>query len=267
MLNMNVWEDIRVVLMFGCGLESVPVLQGRRARGSLASAFRAALGFLAVLFVVGVPLSSSAAPITYTVNGLSSVSLTIFKGATMLGVTAGQLTGSITLDNDAQTVDAISLTTSPNMQLVLSTPYGGYDQITIDSASLTSDIGFGQLSPPVTIGNAYEALTGGLSVQGAWSATDSNGINAPASGVPINFAVQSVTSIIDASLFTVTINQVTINSLAGSSFGETENLTVVASYLLSTSSPALIPEPGTALLTGFGLVLMAASGRYHRPRS
>ncbi len=139
MLNMNVWEDIRVVLMFGCGLESVPVLQGRRARGSLASAFRAALGFLAVLFVVGVPLSSSAAPITYTVNGLSSISLTIFKGATMLGVTAGQLTGSITLDNDAQTGDAISLTTSPNMQLVLATPYGGYDQITTGAASRTSD--------------------------------------------------------------------------------------------------------------------------------
>ena len=236
------------------------------ASRSLASTFRACLGFGAVLLLLGLPLSASAAPITYTVNGASSVSITVFKGVTILGSAFGTLTGSITLDNDAQTVDAISLTTSPNIQFVLSTPYGGYDQITIDSASLTSDVGFGELSPPVTIGNAYQALTGGLSVQGAWSATDSNGINAPASGVPINFPVQSVTSLIDASLFTVTINQVTINSLAGSTFGETENLTVVASYLLSTSSPALIPEPGTALLTGFGLVLMAASRRYQRPR-
>jgi len=236
------------------------------ASRSLASSFRACLGFGAVLLLLGLPLSASAAPITYTVDGLSSVSITVFKGVTLLGTTAGQLTGSITLDNVAQTVNALSLTTSADIQLILSTPYGGYDQITINSASLTSDVGFGELSPPVTIGNAYQALTGGLSVQGAWSATDSNGINAPASGVPINFPVQSVTSLIDASLFTVTINQVTINSLAGSTFGETENLTVVASYLLSTSSPALIPEPGTALLTGFGLVLMAASRRYQRPR-
>jgi hypothetical protein len=236
------------------------------ASRSLASSFRACLGFGAVLLLLGLPLSASAAPITYTVDGLSSVSITVFKGVTLLGTTAGQLTGSITLDNVAQTVNALSLTTSADIQLTLSTPYGGYDQITINSASLTSDVGFGELSPPVTIGNAYQALTGGLSVQGAWSATDSNGINAPASGVPINFPVQSVTSLIDASLFTVTINQVTINSLAGSTFGETENLTVVASYLLSTSSPALIPEPGTALLTGFGLVLMAASRRYQRPR-
>jgi len=242
-----------------------PVSRG--ASGSPESAFRAGLGFWAVLLLLGLPLSASAAPITYTVNALSSVSITVFKGVTMLGTAAGQLTGSITLDNAAQTVDALNVTTSPDIQLVLSIPYGGYDQIVINSASLISDVGFGQLAPPLTIGNGYQALSGGLSVQGSWSATDSFGVNPPQNGVAINFGVQSVTSVVDASLFTVTINQVTINSLAGASFGEIENLTVVASYLLSTTTPPVVPEPGTALLTGFGLVMLAATGRYNRPRS
>jgi hypothetical protein len=255
-----------MMLMFFYGIGAVSNFD-RRVTDRSSSVFRAGVGCCALLFALVVPLSSSAAPITYSVNGLSSVSISVFKGATLLGVTAGQLTGSITLDNDAQTVDAISLTTSPNMQLVLSTPYGGYDQIQIDSASLTSDVGFGQLAPPVTIGNAYQALSGGLSVQGSWSALDSGGVNPGVSAVPISFPVQSVTSVVDASLFTVTINQVTINSLDGADFGEAENLTVVASYLLSTSSPPVVPEPGTALLTGFGLVLMAASGRRNRSRS
>ena len=237
------------------------------ASRSLASTFRAGLGFWAVLLMLGLPLSASAAPITYTVGGGSSVSITVFKGVTLLGTTVGQLTGSITLDNAAQTINDLSLTTSADMPLTLSIPYGGYDQITINSASLNSDVGFGPLAPALPIGNAYQALSGGLNVQGSWSATDSFGVNPASTGVPINFAVQSVTSIVDASLFTVTINQVTLNSLAGISFGEPENLTVVASYLLSTSTLPPIPEPGTALLTGFGLVLMAASARYQRPRS
>ena len=236
------------------------------ASRSLASTFRACLGFGAVLLLLGLPLSASAAPITYAVDGLSSVSITVFKGVTLLGTTAGQLTGSITLDNVAQTVNALSLTTSADIQLTLSTPYGGYDQITINSASLNSDIGFGALAPALQIGSAYQSLAGSLNVQGSWSATDSFGVNPAETGVPINFAVQSVTSVVDASFFTVTINQVTLNTLAGASFGEPENLTVYASYLLSTSTLPPIPEPGTALLTGFGLVLMAASRRYQRPR-
>jgi hypothetical protein len=237
------------------------------ATRSLVSYFRTGLGFGAVLLMLGLPLSASAAPITYSVNGLSSFSITVMKGVTVLGTAVGDLTGWITLDNDAQTVDQLSVTTEPNIQLVLSEPYGGYDNITIDTAHLWSHVGFAELAPPVVIGNGYQTLTGPLAVEGFWSATDSLGVNAPVSGVPIMFPVQSITSIVDPSLFTVTINQVTINSLAGATFGETENLTVLANYQLATSVPPPVPEPGTALLTGFGLVLLTASGRYKRSRS
>ena len=57
----------------------------------------------------------------------------------------------------------------------------------------------------------------------------------------------------------VSIVGVTLNALDGATYGEASDLTVLANF--SVNSVVLIPEPGTALLVGSGLLILAARRR------
>ncbi len=219
---------------------------------------------LGVLFMLCLPSGASAAPILYSVTG-GSVQITVMVGASIVGQTTSPgLSGTLTLDDVAHSLDSLDLSLDPNIGLTLSAPYGGYNLITIESASLTGDVGFAPLGTPVVNPSSYSAAAGPLTVNGFWSATDSGGINPPAPSTAIAYAVPVVTAVVNTSPF-VSISGVTINSLSGVTFGEASDLTVLASFVVT--SVTVIPEPGTALLAGFGLVLMAASRRHARSRA
>lgn len=216
------------------------------------------LALLGLVLCMGTPRSASAAPILYDVTG-GSVSITVLVGGLVVGSTVSPgLSGSLTLDSAAQTMDSLNLVLDPNISLSLSSSYGGYNEITIEEASLTSDVGFGAIMPPSSGSSSYTVFVGPLTVNGAWGATDTSGTNPPASGVPITYPVPALSAVVNTSPL-VSIVGVTLNALDGATYGEASDLTVLANF--SVNSVVLIPEPGTALLVGSGLLILAARRR------
>ena len=182
----------------------------------------------------------------------------IVGGVVVGGAFSPGLSGTLTLDPVAQTMDSLNLILDPNIALTLSTPYGGYDQINIETASLTSNVGFGAILPPSTGGSSYTVFVGPLTVDGSWGATDSSGTNPVASGVPISYPVPSLSAVVNTAPL-VSIVGVTLNALDGATYGEASDLTVLANF--AVNNVVVIPEPGTALLVGSGLLILAARRR------
>ena len=236
--------------------------------GRLAARSRAWITSLGVLALLCLPLGASAAPILYAVTG-GNVQITVMVGASMVGsATSPGLTGTITLDPVLHSLNSLDLNIDPNISLVLSSAYGGYDSILIESASLTGDAGFGPLGMPIVNPASYITVAGSLTVNGSWSATDSLGVNPPAPSTGIAYPVGSVTAVVNT-FPEISIIGVTLNSLSRDAFFEASDLTVLANFSVTslTLIPEPVPEPGTALLAGFGLALMAATRRHSRSRA
>ncbi len=176
------------------------------------------------------------------------------------GVTIGSTTGvgltgvSVTADTSLLNLEALELSITPNTLISLSQSFGGYNEIYIENATLTSSVGFTTLSSAGTP-TFYAANAGPLEVNGTWAGVDTITSNPPVSNVPISYDVLAITGIVNTAPFLL-IDSVTINSLDGAAFGEPgQNLTIVASYYVIT------PEPGTGLLAGLGLVVLGVRQR------
>ena len=118
-----------------------------KRKGVRAVAMKTAAGVLAWGFLsLGAP-SAGAVPITYNVSsGLATVEVLV--GGVAVGQAANVgVTGSATVDSTAWTIDSIALALDPNISMTLSTSYGGFDQVTIEAAALTSAVGFGSVVP------------------------------------------------------------------------------------------------------------------------
>jgi hypothetical protein len=216
---------------------------------------------LAALIVCAslVPAAVQAAPVEYDVNG-GSVTLTVVVNGVAIGSTvSSNLTGTMIVDQAAQSLDGLNIVLDSNIALALSTPYGGYDSILIESASITSSPGF-TTSTVSSSALSFTVVGGALGVNGSYGGTDSLGVNAPVSGVPIAYPVPSITAIVTPNS-SISLNGFTINSLAGASFGESSDLIVIANILVDPSGLTVIPEPSTALLLSMGMGLLAAGSR------
>lgn len=192
-----------------------------------------------------------ALPVVHPVTG-GYVDIEVRLGGLTIGSAPGvALTGdSVTVDAPALTLDAIRLEIAPTM-VALSQPFGGYDEITIESAILEGDLSFAT-SASAGFPSLFTAVAGPLTVTGSWGATDSTGVNLPTSGNAIVFPVLSLIAIVNVNP-RVELNSVTINSIDGTPFGHPgEHLTIVATYVVET------PEPTTGLLLTLGLLLMLA---------
>ena len=212
-------------------------------------------GVLAALVVFGLPSAAAAVPIVYNVAG-GTVVISVYAGGTQIGsAIAVGLTGQLTIDTAGQSLDTIDITLPSNIALNLSQAYGGYDQVTIESANLKDAVGYS--STLLASGPASFTTSGGpLDVVGSWGGIDTvnSPANPPASGIPIAYQVPTITAVLSDSPI-LTMNSVTLNSLAGPTFGETTDLVILANITVNSVVP--VPEPGTALLFGLGLALMA----------
>jgi hypothetical protein len=171
-------------------------------------------------------------------------------GGVIIGSNTSSLTnGSFTLDASSQSLDDFSITLEPDQILNLSSPYGGYDTVTIETATLSAQPGF--LSTLIgSTGGSYTVLASPLGVNGSWGGSSSTGALSPVSNQPIVYSVPSLTAMIGSGP-TIFINAITLNSLDGAFVGESEDLVVIAS--VNISSAVVVPESSTAFLLGIGL--------------
>jgi hypothetical protein len=182
------------------------------------------------------------------------------------GVLVGQalnvgVTGDVTVDSAALTIESVNLQLDPNVALSLSITYGGFDQVTIEAASLTSDVGFGAVVPAVPVSaSSFNAVVGGLTVNGTWAASHSSSGIPPVSGVPLAYSVPAMSAVVSSTPL-INIQSVTLNALDGAAFGEVQDLVVRADFIVFA-----IPEPGTALLLGLGLAGLAFAERGARKK-
>lgn len=216
---------------------------------------------LAALIVCAalIPAAVKAAPVEYNLNG-GTVLLTVVVNGTVIGsAVSNSLTGSLIVDQSAQTLDALTIVLDPNIALSLSTAYGGYDSIVIESASIGGGLGF---STSAISSNALSfTVSGGpLQVSGTYGGTDSLGVAPPVSGIPIAYPVPSITAVVTPTS-SISFNGLTINSLDGATFGEANDLIVLANIFVDPGSLTVVPEPSTALLVSMGLGLLAAGPR------
>ena len=211
------------------------------------------------LFVIVLLCTSGAgaASISYPVVG-GHVDIDVRLNGLSIGSTSGvPITGvSVTADTSALNLEYVEISIAPNTPISLTQSFGGFNEITVESATLTSSVGFTTLSS-LGVPSFYTANAGPLEVSGTWGADDTIGSNPSVSGVPIVYDVLAITGIVSTSPFLL-IDGVTINSLDGAAFGEPgNNLAIVASYYVVT------PEPGTGLLAALGLVMLGARRRVH----
>jgi len=175
---------------------------------------------------------------------LNGVSIGSANGVALTGT-------SVTADTSALNLEGVQLSIAPNTPISLSESFGGYNEIIVESATLSSSVSFSTLSSS-GVPTFYSANAGPLEVNGSWGGIDTTPSgNPPVSGQAITYDVLAITGIVNTIPFLL-INGVTINSLNGDDFGEPgKNLTIVASYYVLT------PEPGTGLLAAFGIVVLA----------
>lgn len=242
-----------------------------RYRYSCAQSLSARLA-LAMALAGGLVLpaaSASATPEVHAVTG-SHVDIDVKLGGAVIGSATAGITGdSITIDADpgVLTIDAIRLEIAATT-ISLSQPFGGYDEITVESAVLEGAVGF-HTSISSGVPSLFTAVAGPLTVTGSWGATDSTLTNPDTSGNPITYDVISLIAIVNQNPL-VEMDSVTINSIDGTPFGHPgEHLTIVANYVVTGSlgGGGGLPEPGTGLLFSVSLMLLArrrASGRKRR---
>ncbi|HTO53051.1 MAG TPA: PEP-CTERM sorting domain-containing protein [Myxococcota bacterium] len=172
----------------------------------------------------------------------------------------GTIIGSATLtlngvsaDFDAATGDltGFNFTTTPNQWIVLNTPFGGFDQVWINSASVVPGPGFGTLaSTPLGPGH-WDVSVLPVVVNAVYTAKNSV-TSASVGPIPLSYTNSTpLNATIDVVSGTFVLQGITLGMVSVQ--GEANPLVVGATITFSG-----VPEPGSAsllLLGGLGFAL------------
>ena len=223
-------------------------------------------------------------PITYgldTVGGGSNIQIQAFNSLTTELVFDQTLTlavGSfVTWDSagvptgfGSGTLDDFSLVVTPNQgPYPLVNPFGPFNMVTIESASIAPDFGAGYatvVSVPLG-GDVYSVTAGDILIDALYGASNSGGSPPPVSGVPAD--ITGVTDLSgQISLLSggvqLSLTGLNMGTVSGAPFGETADLELTANITFFGDDSAPVPEPGTASLLAFGLAGMASARRLRR---
>ncbi|HBZ68328.1 MAG TPA: hypothetical protein DEP35_00630 [Deltaproteobacteria bacterium] len=201
-----------------------------------------------VLVAAALGLADSAQATTYTFTGGSVTLLGSDSGGTVLSTTI-PLTGTqVTFNLPAETLTSFQFTAGPDGPLALTGNLHGED-ITLTSGTVTPGSGYGPIAP-TTGTNPYLFTVGPIAASATVSgtglyvfgSTTVNGTNASLAG-QITLSNPS----------TLTLNGITIGVFSLPVVG---NVTLKADVIFQG-----VPEPGTALLLGSGLVALGAAAR------
>jgi len=218
-----------------------------------------AVSLLWALLIAG---PASAVPITYYyVGGQAEVTVTTDPGGvTILSTTVLPIDGvSVTFDADTVDLTGFLITIPTTGILSLDTPYGGYDQVRIESADLSPGIGYTTLLGSDDGGGNYSFVAGPIDINGIYSAFDSTNTNPDLLNIAAPFTDSSLISgSININTGELTLNGITLANLDGAAFGETDDLSIKADITFIGDST--IPEPRTASLLALGLLGLAWVG-------
>lgn len=229
---------------------------------------RRTMGLVMVLtFAFGVS-EARAVPIQYSAEPGSSVTVQVQRGlgvgATALlpvpEVIALQATSTITIDDGTDALLAFSLLFVPGTLLELTEPYGGYDEITLNSVEVFSGPGFAILSTTPS-GSGYSFSASGVAVEGEYVAADSGGFQSPSPATALPEFSSFLTGAYEPTTLELSFDGVQIALIDGAPFGETLSLLVQGSFSVTGGSPVVIPEPSTGVLLGLGLLVLGSRRR------
>ncbi len=233
---------------------------GGRRRVSRSKSLLALLGFVSLSVL---PCTASATTFFFT-GGTATVTAT--AGAdTVLGATVIPLDGAFINFDPLGAGDLVdfSITIPQTSTLNLTTDYGGYDEVVIESASLAPGVGYTNINNQSLGGGVYTFLAGPIDIEGVYSASDSTNTNPPVMDVPVPFTDTSLlVGTVDTTLGTLELTGLTLTQLPAAAFGETDNLVVKADILFT----GVVPEPSTGLLVGVGMALMTIRRRSRASR-
>lgn len=188
--------------------------------------------------------TAQAAPITYNfVTG--SASLIVQKsGGAILATPTLDFDGAFA-EFDAATVQLtdLSFTLTPGQMFTLSSPYGGFDQITVDMAELKPALGYAPTTGTGT--NPYFGVGGGpMEVVAEYMASFSGGPPPLPAMAPVTVPIPSLTGQVTlGAMATFEISGVTLGILPAASFpGETEDLIILANVVWDGQAEP-VPEP------------------------
>jgi len=196
-----------------------------------------------------------AAPVTYYFTGGSA--LITIPGGTLAPVALALNGISATFDEVAPALTSFNFTTAPNQMINLITPIGGYDQITVNSATLTPGVGYAHLAATNNGGGNYSVTVAPVHTSGIYSASYSGGPIPPAvSNIPIGFDnTTPLVATIDVFNGTFELLGVTLASIQVGPL-PTDIITMKAD--LTFRGMTQVPEPVTLALIGLGLASLAA---------
>jgi hypothetical protein len=215
-------------------------------------------GWVAALVAAALTLSGSAhaAPVLYQfVSGQAFITVT--AGTTTLAAAPLALNGIFAeFDSVVPALTDFDFTTAPNQAINLSSAFGGYDQIVVNSASLSPGAGYTNLFASDNGGGNYSVTVAPVHVAGIYSASYSGGPPpAPVNNVPIMFDnTTPLIATIDIVGGTFTLGGITLAVIPVP--GEAEPLVVKADLTFAGIVP--VPEPGLFGLVGLGLAGLVA---------
>ena len=210
---------------------------------------------LSLLVVAG---SAQATPTTYYFNS-GSAHITATAGASLIVSETIALDGAwVTFDSALPEVIGFSITAPQSDPIAMLTPYGGFDTFVVESATVTPGSSYSNFSIAPTGPNTWGFLVGPVDVAGVYSASHTSGTPPPVSNIPVPFTGMSfLNGSINTDTLTFELLGVTLAELNGAALGETDDLIVKADITWSGA----VPEPGTGILLGSGLIGLAIRRR------
>lgn len=222
--------------------------------------------WIAAAIVLGWAGTAGAAPITFYFDFGTAVVTASTPTNTVLGSTTVDLTGAVVVFDPSPggplvaDLVSFSITAGPTPTINLSNAYGGFDQIVIESVTLSPDTGYATNSATGSY-PIFDVDVGPVKIDALYSASLSTGPPpSPVSNVPISAVASNLSATVLTDTMQLLMNGITLFTLQGADFGEAENLVVKADIEWFGT----VPEPGTGSLLGLGLAAIAGRSRLRR---